>query len=71
MLPQYRLMQRLDDWSAMRDYLSYDYQGQNGCLKTFMQMLLKGQPHHDRLQVSSQHNLQVGVVILLCWLLHL
>lgn len=48
---QSRLMQNLDDWSGLRDYLSYDLQAQNGCLKTFMHMLLKGQPHHDHLQV--------------------
>lgn len=50
--PQCRLMQHLDDWSALREYLSYEFHAQNSCLKTFMHMLLRGQPHHDHLQVT-------------------
>lgn len=46
-----RLMQDLDDWSAVKDF-SYEYSGQNR-LRSFMAMVLRGQPHHDHLQVST------------------
>lgn len=46
-------MQRMDDWLGLAESLNYDFQARHSCLNIFMRMLLKGQPHHDHLQVSA------------------
>ena len=57
--PAQQLIKHLEDWSNLRDGLTCDIVAGNklrSCIKLFMHMMLKGQPHHDHLQVltSSQ-----------------
>ena len=60
--PHQRLIQHLDDWLALKD-LCYESQAQNFRLRNFMYILLKGQPHHDRLQVMPHATKPLPVVI--------